>query len=213
MPRLVLGLLWLCVAQPLSAQEGKPPARWKVLVESAEAGGGSVAYATMTPGWHVTSGPSAILYDSTWQVSGRYRLESTIYLFDPKGSDEGYGVFLTGEGLTGAEPSYLYFMLRRDGRYQIEHRAGKVTHHIVPWTEHPAILKHDGVSTDVKNVLAIDAGDRDVDFYVNGQKVVGLPREHVGANGTIGLRVGKGLSLHVAEFKVEAAPAKPTSPP
>src|SRR5262245_18101388 len=176
-------LITLLLAGSLSAQDGKPPASWRHRFDSP-APDSTLGFVTMTPGWHVTTGPATILYDPAQTAKGEYRLRTTFYLFDPKERNEGYGIFLGGRDLDADNQSYFYFLVRRDGRFLVRHRAGKDVHEIVPWTENSAITqwkpgakaRADGHPPTVKNELAVDVGKKTIDFFVNGQKVKTLDR-------------------------------------
>ncbi|NIR44331.1 MAG: hypothetical protein GWN99_00215 [Gemmatimonadetes bacterium] len=197
---LVLGLF----ATPALAQESQQerPADWKVRFDNP-APDDAIDFVTMAPGWHVTTGPRAILYKPSQVASGAYRLESTIHLF-PSSRREGFGVFVGGENLDGPNQSYLYFLIRGDGHYLIKHRAGDETQVIVPWTEHEAIVGHEGQEGTAENTLAIECSGESVDFYVNGQKVNSLPRSEMDVEGVVGLRVNHRLDIHVAGLSVSS---------
>ncbi len=194
---LLLGLL----ATPLAAQEHERPADWKVRFDRP-APDTAVYFVSMEPGWHITTGPAGILYNPAMTAAGNYRVESETFLF-PGERREGFGIIIGGENLEAANQSYLYFLIRKDGRYLIKHRAGPATHEIKPWTEHAAIVKHEGGEGTAKNVLAIECGDTQVDFFVNGQKVASLPRGNMNVDGQVGLRVNHGLNLHVTNLSIQ----------
>ncbi|MEE9132751.1 MAG: hypothetical protein V3U13_04250 [Gemmatimonadota bacterium] len=187
-------------AAPLPAQELERPTEWKVRFDRP-APDSAVYFVSMPPGWHITTGPACILFDPAQAAAGEFRLESKIYLF-PGERREGFGIFIGGENLDKDNQSYLYFLIRKDGRFLIKHRAGSETHTIIPWTENSAIVKHPGGDERVENVLSIDAGAEEVDFLVNGAKVASLPRAQMNVDGIVGLRVNHGLNLHVAELTV-----------
>jgi hypothetical protein len=203
---------------PLLAQAGpklERPASWKVRFDRPGAAprytgddlepnaGSAIRYVTMPPGWHITTGPAAILYDPEWTASGAYRVEMESFLF-PVERAEGFGLFFGGRDLEGDGQAYTYFLIRKDGRYLIKARDGGTTKTLVPWTEHPAIVRHEGEGT-AKNILAIDVGPQEVTFSVNGQRVTSLARAALDTDGTIGLRVNHALNLHVT--RVDITPA------
>jgi hypothetical protein len=200
--RLALVLFALpLLATPLVAQDSERPADWKVRFDRPAAES-DLYFVSMPPGWHVTTGPAAILYDPSQTATGEYRVESEIFLF-PGDRREGFGVFIGGADLEAENQSYLYFLIRKDGRYLIKHRAGSETHVVVPWTAHDAIVKHEGGDDQAKNVLAIECGSEQVDFFVNGEKVNSLPRAQMNVDGIVGLRVNHGLNIHVTSLAVE----------
>ncbi len=189
-------------ALPALAQQSQPerPADWKIRFDHP-APDTAIDFVKMPPGWHVTTGPAAILYDPSQVANGVYRLESKIQLF-PGPRREGFGIFVGGENLEGPNQSYLYFLIRGDGHYLIKHRAGDETHVIVPWTEHEAIVEHEGQEGTAENTLAIECHDESVDFYVNGRKVNSLSRSEMDVEGIVGLRVNHRLDIHVASLSV-----------
>ncbi len=193
--------VFVVAAPVLSAQELQRPADWKVRFDRP-APETALRFVTMSPGWHITTGPASIMYDPSRVASGQYRVRSEIFLF-PGERREGFGVFIGGENLEADNQSYLYFLIRKDGRFLIKHRAGSETHVLTPWTEHAAIVKHEGGKENVKNVLEIAAGADQVDFFVNGEKVASLPRGQLNVDGIVGLRVNHGLDVHVSELSVE----------
>jgi hypothetical protein len=195
---LVLGL----VSAPALAQELERPADWKLRFDRP-APDSAVYFVSMPPGWHITTGPAGILYDPSVTAKDEYRVRSEIFLF-PGERREGFGIFVGGENLESDSQSYLYFLIRKDGRYLIKHRAGSETHVIVPWTAHEAIVKHEGGEETAKNELGIECGSEIVDFFVNGEKVNSLPRSQTNVDGIVGLRVNHSLNLHVTDLSVAA---------
>ncbi len=199
--RLVLLLLALpLLAAPLVAQDFERPTDWKVRFDRP-APDTAVYFVSMPPGWHITTGPAGILYNPKNIAQGEFRVEAEVFLF-PGERREGFGVFLGGNDLDGANQSYLYFLLRKDGSYLIKSRAGNDTHVIVPWTVHDAIVKHDGGEGTAKNVLAVECTADQVRFFVNGQQVNSLSRPEVDVDGIFGLRVNHQLDIHVASLEV-----------
>jgi hypothetical protein len=200
-PLAHLTLALVCLASPLAAQELERPAHWKVRFDRP-APDSAVYFVSMPPGWHITTGPAAILYDPSQIAEAEYRVRSEIFLF-PGERREGFGLIIGGADLEAANQSYLYFLIRKDGRFLVKHRAGSETHVIIPWTEHTGIIKHDGGDGSVKNVLAIECGAEQVRFFVNDQQVASLPRSEMDVNGIVGLRVNHSLNVHVTNLTVE----------
>lgn len=84
----------------VAAQDGAAPPGWQVRLDRTEqAAPDEVSFVEMAPGWHVTTGPAAILYDGGTRAAGDYRIESEIFLFDPGERNEGFGVFFGGTDL------------------------------------------------------------------------------------------------------------------
>ncbi|MEJ2237363.1 MAG: hypothetical protein P8X82_03620 [Gemmatimonadales bacterium] len=188
------------IASPLTAQLERPQ-DWRVRFDRPGPPDSAVYLVTMEPGWHITSGPSGILYNPSQVAHGEYRVKSEIYLF-PGERREGFGVFIGGKNLAEQEQSYVYFLLRKDGRYMIKHRNGAQTPTIVPWTVHEAIVPQSG-EENAKNFLEVAVGTEKLDFYVNGEIVKSLPRGDLDTDGVVGLRVNHNLNLHVTSLTVE----------
>lgn len=188
------------LAAPLAAQNLERPADWKVRFDQP-APDTAIYFVSMPPGWHITTGPAAILYDPEQHAEGEYRVESEVNLF-PGERREGFGVFVGGNHLDGADQSYLYFLIRKDGNYLIKRRTGNDTETIVPWTPHDAIVKHDGGEGTVKNALAIQCDSDQVRFFVNNSEVKSLPRAALDVDGVVGLRVNHRLNIHVSSLEV-----------
>jgi hypothetical protein len=122
---------------------------------------------------------------------------------------EAYGVFIAGKDLETPGQSYLYFLIRQDGKYLINHRANDSTvHKMVDWTANSAVkpIDADGKAT---NALSVVVGGDKLSFLVNGTEVTTLPRSQVdrtgagsGTSGVTGIRVNHNLDVHVGSFAV-----------
>ncbi len=201
----VLGLSIAALAAPLAAQEQDlvRPADWMVRFDRPGTPDTAIHFVGMPPGWHITTGPAAILYDPANTASGTFRIQSTIFLFDPgQRHREAYGIFLGGRDLDGANQSYVYFLIRDSGEFLLKRRAGAATSVIRDWSPTPAIMRHTGGEENAKNVLAVEAGPDEVVFMINGQAVATVPRNELQADGIVGLRVNHALNLHVSELSV-----------
>ncbi len=189
------------------AAQANLPAGWVVRADRANADLSELIFSDMPPGWHVTTGPAAILYNPEIRAGGRFAVDLEIYLFDPGSLREAFGVFVGGRDLTGDGQSYLYFVIREGGEFLIKTRSGRNTSTVVEWTAHPAIRSFAGVAegeSSQLNLLRIEAGDREVRFMVNGDEVTRVPRAGLGMDGVVGLRVNHRLNLHVS--RLEAGP-------
>lgn len=191
------------LAAPSIAQDDEltRPSDWQVRFDNP-APDNEIYFVDMPPGWHITTGPSAILYNPATTATAPYRIESEIFLF-PGERREAFGIIFGGTDLAGEAQTYTYFLIRKDGQFIIKGRHGSETSTLVPWTAHAAIVPHDGGEGTAKNVLAVTAGDKDVAFEVNGQEVARLERASVTTDGVVGLRVNHRLNIHVASLNVE----------
>ena len=207
MPRTTRFVLLLLVtaALPLSAQADKRPDGWRVRLDEPGPDSTKLSFVSMAPGWHVTTGPAAILYDPATTARGSFKAETNIFLFKPaSGHAEAFGMFFGGTGLEGAGESYTYFLIRNDGQYLVKLRKGSDTRDVIPWTSSPAIKRFDGKSESVANALTVVASPATVDFLINGTKVASRPRNDLTVDGVVGLRVNHRLNLHVSKLEVVA---------
>lgn len=181
------------------------PDGWVVRLDRPERGTPEdVMFTEMSPGWHITTGPAALLYHPDSTASGAYRLEADVFLFDPAERHEGYGVFFGGSDLDGPDQMYTYLLLRQDGRYLVKVRDGDATAVVRDWTEHPAInawAARPESDATVRNRLAVEVGANDVAFLVNGTEVARVSRADLPpTDGVFGLRVNHALNLHVTSL-------------
>ena len=194
---------------PASAQDlefPRPPS-WRVEPDSA-AGGASdeIYFVEMPPGWHVTTGPPVALWDPAISAAGIFRIEMEVYLFDPGGRQEPFGILVGGRGLGEPHQDYLSFLVREGGEYAVGRRMGSTTQTLLGWTRHPAILswsERPENEVTVRNTLTVEAREDQVGFIVNGREVVTLVRRALRPlDGIVGIRVGGGLDLHVSRLEV-----------
>ncbi|MBE0594937.1 MAG: hypothetical protein IH616_21340 [Gemmatimonadales bacterium] len=190
-------------ATPAMAQEEEltRPPDWIVRFDRPAADS-AIYFVDMPPGWHITTGPAAILYHPGQVAKGSYRLASEIYLF-PGERLEGFGVFFGGSDLEGDAQAYTYFLIRKDGQFLVKDRRGEETTTLIPWTASSAIVAHDGGEGTAKNVIEVHVGPASVGFFVNGQEVGRLERNGLQADGVVGLRVNHRLNVHVTQLTIE----------
>jgi hypothetical protein len=188
--------------QKPAAETLKPPPGWVVRLDKPDAPGAPLSFVAMPPGWHITTGPAAILYHPDTKASGRFFIESETFYFPSEHPREGFGFFFGGTALDGPGQAYIYFLLRGDGRFLVKRRAGDKTEVLIPWTPDPAIVPHDP-QKNVRNVLKAVVGADSVDFYANGTKLASLPRKDLAVDGVVGLRINHAINIHVSSLKVE----------
>jgi hypothetical protein len=187
---------------PAAAQSSRP-ASWRVLVD-APGKDSAVTYSTMPPGWHVTTGPGALLFDPAWQLGTTGVVHAEIFLFPDSGPAE-YGVFFVSSGdLRDAARHFTAVLLRRDGRVGIFRHTARGVDTVMAWTANAAIVGLDADAKDaVKNVMRVERSPAGASVSVNGATVATLPGGSVGASsGQAGLRVGEKMNLHVSKFEV-----------
>lgn len=164
-----------------------------------------VMFTEMSPGWHITTGPAVLIHHPDSTASGSYRLDAEMFLFDPGERREAYGVFFGGRDLEGADQQYVYFLLRRDGKFLVKTRHGEETSVVRDWSDHPAIVGWESKPADAPtahNNLRVDVGANEVVFFVNGSEVSRVPRSELPeTDGVFGLRVNHSLNLHVTSVR------------
>jgi len=208
-----LSLLALAAA-PLAAQGaaadpthkvagGALPAGWMGRTDSPTDKLTDAKFVAMGPGFHATSGPAAIFWNPKTIVSGPFTASTTMTQTKAPMHPEAYGIFVMGSKLDSPAQSYLYFLVRGDGKFLINHRAGADVHKIVPWTENAAVVKADA-NGKATNKLTVDATKSDsLRFLVNGTQVAALPANQFGSrNGLVGLRVNHNLDVHIGDLTV-----------
>ena len=203
---LVAAVLVLAPPPARAQDELRPPETWKVRADRPDRPADDTYFVEMPPGWHITTGPAVILWDPATTASGRFDIESEVFLFDPRGRREAFGVFVGGRDLEGSGQAYVYFLIREGGEFLVKRRAGDTTETLLDWTAHPAVAswaaREEGETA--RNVLRLEAGDDRVRFLVNGEEVAELPRSELPSlDGVVGLRVNHGLNLHVTRLDVE----------
>jgi hypothetical protein len=167
-------------------------------------------FVSMGSGIHVTAGPAAIYWNPANSVEGgNYTVQATFNQTKASTHPEAYGLFLGGQNLDAPNQSYLYFVVRQDGKYLINHRADDSTvHKIVDWTAHDAVKAMDA-NGKASNALSIVVGADALSFRVNGTEVHSIPRatidaggQHSGTKGIAGIRVNHNLDVHIDGFGV-----------
>jgi hypothetical protein len=203
----------LLLAAPLSAQ-GKDatkavgsaplPAGW---VMKMDPGSESMTAKMVkaTSGFEITSGGAAIYYSTAdRQANDKFTTMADIRQLKKNVGHgehgEAFGLFVGGQNLDDpAKQSYFYFLVRQDGQYLINRRAGKEVHKLVDWTASPAVIKFDD-KPNASNSLEIHAAMDSVRFVVNGKQVFALSRKNVDVSGQTGIRVNHNLDVQVWNF-------------
>ena len=211
---LLMTMLLTTAAQELP--KGQFPEGWTVRLDgpahaahgaapAAASSAKDVAFVVMTPGWHITTGPSVILYEASHKASGTYSVKSETFLFEPGTRREAYGILIGGRHLDSDAQAYTYFVIRRTGEFLIRRRTGATTSNVREWTPAPAIRKFDDKKADersVRNVLEIKVAPETTSFLVNGSEVAKVPTKDIDTDGIVGLRVNHQLNIHVTSLDI-----------
>ncbi len=200
---LVLALLF---AAPLAAQA---PEGWQLRLDKSTNAADpddvpDVKFVTMGSGFHVTTGPAAVLWKADNTATGMYTVKGSFALTKPSGHVNYYGLVFGGGDLTGPRQNYLYFLVAQDGTFLVKHRAGDATtHDVVAKTAHAAIAKPDSTGRST-NVLEVRVGADKIDFVANGQVIHTQPKTGMAArtDGIWGVRVNHLLDVHLGGLAV-----------
>lgn len=87
------------------------PGGWQVRADRANAQMQNVKFVTMGEGYHVTLGPSVILYNPQQRAQGAYRARATFTQTRAPQHPEAYGLLVGGQNLDAANQDYLYFLV------------------------------------------------------------------------------------------------------
>ncbi len=199
----ILGL----VASPAIAQvpSGQPaaPEGWQMRVDKSTNANDpddvpTVKFIKMGPGFHVTTGPAAVLYNPANTATGTYTVKGTFHLMKPSGHNNYYGLVFGANDLDKATQNYLYFLVAQNGSYIITHRAGEATHPVQARTVHESVVKPDSAGKS-KNDLEVRVGADKIDYVINGTVVHSTPKSGMTArtDGIWGARVNHLLDVHV----------------
>jgi hypothetical protein len=170
-------------------------------------------FVAMPPGWHVTMGPGGVVYHPAYRASGRFVVESELFLF-PDSSDEGVGVFVSGQSLGDNEsPAYVALLLRKDGSATVVRRAVGAVTPIADWGAVQGVAPHGGKDAE-KHAFRVEAETAALTFLVDGVTVATTPRADAPADGHFGLRIGRGVNIHVVrlDFTQQLAPPRAPKP-
>lgn len=214
-------LLALFAAVPLLAQGGDPTAKvsgsgqvppgWMVRFDPvnprfARPGApppslSDISFVTMGTGFHITSGPAAIYYNSRDMGSGMYSVSATFHQAKSM-VHEAYGIFIGGRNLQDSTENYLYMVIRpMDGALAIEHRASNASPtKLVPMTVNDAVNKDSPTDGSATNTLLIHVAKDTVHFLVNGKLVKAIAKSDLGGamtDGQAGIRVNHNISVHI----------------
>ena len=186
----------------MASAEGMPQG-WLMRLDRPAATPDMASFSTMSPGWHVTTGGrgAGIFWQPSMTATGQYRLASTIHLMKAAAHPEAFGVFVGGRALEAEAQSYLYFLVRQNGQFLIKRRRGSDTENVVGWTAHEAIPSA-ATEGSTRYELAVDVGEEDVAFIVNGVTVHRMSRDDVSTDGVVGLRINHRLDAHVESLEV-----------
>lgn len=230
MQKILSVLAALAIAAPLAAQQqqgamnhdatnqvkgsGKLPDGWMVRFDPQRDGHipktEEVNFVTMGSGFHFTSGPAGIYYNTKDVGSGEYAVSAT---FSQRKSvnHEAYGIFIGGHNLQDSTQSYTYFVIKpcssrcgtagaQMGEILISKRSsdGKPVA-LVPIRHDDAVVTDDPKDGHATNKMLIHVAKDTVHFVLNDKLVAAVPKSQIGdTNGQAGVRINHNIDVHVA---------------
>jgi hypothetical protein len=193
-------VIGLALLAPLAAQA---PKNWKMRVDHSTSASdpdapGAIKFVSEGSGFHATNPQAAIYWNPSNTANGAYTLKATFQLMKLSGHPNYYGLVFGGNGLEGADQSYLYFVVAQNGMWLIKSRTGESTNTIAPKTPSDAVKKPEANGQSV-NALEVRVGADKVDFVVNGTVVHSEPKSGAMAktDGIYGIRVNHLLEVQV----------------
>jgi hypothetical protein len=167
----------------------------------------AVKFVTMGDGYHVTSGPAALYYNTKDMGAGAYEVTAT-FAQQKSMNHEAYGLFIGGAHLQDSTQNYLYFIIRpMDGKAMISHRSSDAPPKaLIPYFASDAIHKDDPADGHATNQLAIRVDADSVRFIANGTQIAALAKSQLdGAHtaGQVGLRINHNLDLHISNYELK----------
>jgi hypothetical protein len=212
----LLGLALVLAATPLAAQgnaadpdkavkqAGAMPDGWMGATDRPGQKVADANFVQMGKGMHVTSGPAAV-YWNTANVApkGPWSFGASFGQRVAPEHPEAYGLVWAADKLGTPEASYLYYIVRGDGKYMVRHRANATEiHDITPWTDSPALNKNDPTKNGAAtNVLEVRVAADSVRLMANGKQVTAYATKTLGyGEGTYGFRINHNLNVHISDF-------------
>ena len=183
-------------------QAGAIPAGWSVRLDRAGAKKEEVNFTSMGKGLHVTTGPAAVFTNAANTASGAFAFGATFTQMKAPAHPEAYGLMWAGKNIDADGVSYLYYIVRGDGKYLVKHRANTTdVHTITDWTESAAINKQDAAGKQT-NALEVRVGKDSVRLMANGKPVAAFDAKGMMSDnsGLFGVRVNHNLDVHIESF-------------
>ena len=195
--------------QPAPAQDaaratGPLPEGWKARLDDPAAKPDAVHVAAEKNSLKFTSGPAGIYYKPGMKAEKDYTLSASFSELKPPVTPQPYGLFVAGADLDKESSRYTAFVIRSDGKFQIEsHLGGKIAV-IAAWKPAPQMREPKGIKTS--NTLTIRAMQAAVHFLIADREVHQMPRARAGGDGIAGVRIGSGVQVQVDKLEVKKFP-------
>src|SRR5688500_8897270 len=105
-------------------ESGKLPAGWKARLDDAKANVKDIKFHKMGNALHFMTRPATVVWNPANRAKGNFSVSGEFELMKKPEHPEAYGLVFAAENLDKADQSYLYFLIRHDGRFLIKHRQG-----------------------------------------------------------------------------------------
>jgi hypothetical protein len=184
-----------------ATQGGAVPAGWSIRLDRSNAKKEDVNFTSMGKGMHVVTGPAAVFTNPANTASGPFSFGASFTQMKAPAHPEAYGLMWAGKNMDADGVTYLYFIIRGDGKYMVKHRANATdVHTITDWTESAAINKQDAAGK-ATNALEVRVASDSVRLFANGKPVSAYSAKVMADNvGMFGLRVNHNLDVHIEGF-------------
>lgn len=209
MRQVLFTVISLAIATQIGAAQAAPAGGiqvkgWQGRTDRTEQKIAEVKFVQMGTGFHLTTGPHAILWSSENTASGDYTVKARMTKTSRSTSthEESYGVFIGGSDLNGPRQNYLYCVVFGTGNVMVRHRDGGDTHTLLGKTANPAVAKMGSSGATDEISMWVNGGR--VGCSVNGTEVFSAaapdmigPGKLVSTNGVFGIRASHGLDIHL----------------
>ena len=179
------------------------PAGWNGQTDKADSKLADVNFVTMGPGMHVTSGPAVTFWSDANTASGAFTAGANFGQRVAPTDPAGYGLVWGAAKLGTPQASYLFFLVRGDGKFTVRHQASiSEVHTITDWTSSVALNAPDPAKGgSASNALEVRVAADSVRLFANGKPVTAYSTKVMNSNdGVIGFRTERGVNLHVGSF-------------
>jgi hypothetical protein len=176
---------------------------WQGRTDRGEQKIGDVKFVDMGTGFHLTTGPHAILWNRQNTATGDYTVTARVTKTRQSTSthEESYGLFIAGSDLNGPKQNYLYCVVFGTGNVMVRHRDGGDTHTLLGKTANAAVSKMGERGATDEIAMWVKGGR--VGCSVNGTEVFSAaaedmigPGKLVSTSGGYGIRASHNLDLH-----------------
>jgi hypothetical protein len=170
----------------------------------------AVKFIAMGSGYHVTSGPAALYYNTKDEASGQYSVTAT-FKQSKSMQHEAFGIFIGGRNLQDSTQNYVYFVIKPfDGTVRIAHRAsnGRPVDIVAEnaGAPEPSINRDAPTDGSATNTLLIHVAKDTVHFLINGKLFRGIAKSQLdggSTDGQAGLRINHNIDMHIDGWAVK----------